>query len=197
MEEVEEDKDKAFLHKLLKTIDEETQRTAEIVRGLLEFSRRELFACKLTSIKDVIHKTVGLVSSELPSGIAIIEDVPEELAACIDEQKITEVFLNLIINSLQAIQEPTGSILIAAELDIETNWLVISVSDTGAGIDEAQKQQIFDPFYTTKQVGMGTGLGLAVVYGIIKKHKGTISVRNNNGKGATFVVSLPPSGTGL
>ena len=193
MEEAEEGKDKSFLHKLLKTIDDETARTAEIVRGLLEFSRRELFACKLTSIKDVIQKAVGLVASELPSGITIIQDVPEKLVACIDEQKITEVFLNLIINSIQAIKEPTGSIVIAAELDLDTNWIVITVSDTGTGIEDAMRQQIFDPFYTTKKVGTGTGLGLAVVYGIIKKHKGTISVQNNKGKGATFVVSLPPS----
>ncbi len=193
MEEVEDDKDKSFLYKLLKTIDDETGRTAEIVRGLLEFSRSELFACKLVSLKEVINKVVGLVSSELPSGITIIQDIPRELVACIDEQKITEVFLNLIINSIQAIKELTGSIVIAAEVDLDTNWIVISVSDTGTGIEEAMRQQIFDPFYTTKKVGTGTGLGLAVVYGIIKKHKGTISVRNNKEKGATFVVSLPPS----
>ncbi len=192
MEEVEDGSDKSFLSKLLKTINDETARTAEIVRGLLEFSRSDMFTCKLTSIKEVINKVVGLVSSELPSGITIRQDVPRELVACIDEQKITEVFLNLIINSIQAIKEPTGSILIAADVDIDTNWIVISVSDTGTGIDEVKRQQIFDPFYTTKKVGTGTGLGLAVVYGIIKKHKGTISVRNNKEKGATFVVSLPP-----
>lgn len=191
VDEAGENSDNLFLQKLLKTIDEETQRAAEIVRGLLEFSRREMFSLKSASIKEVISKVVSLVTSELPSGISIVQDVPEELVASIDEQKIKEVFLNLLINSIQAIKEPTGTIVIAAEVDIDTNWTVITISDTGVGIDEAARQQIFDPFYTTKDVDKGTGLGLAVVYGIINKHKGTITVRSNKDKGSTFIVSLP------
>lgn len=191
LEEVNDNTDKTFLQNMLKTIDEETSRAAEIVRGLLEFSRNELFMQKPVSIKQVVSKTVGLVTSDLPSGIQIIQDVPEKLVASIDEQKIKEVFLNLIINSIQAIKEPDGTIIIAAEVDIDTNSIVITVSDTGVGIDETVRQKIFDPFYTTKEVGKGTGLGLAVVYGIINKHNGTISVRSNKEKGSTFIISLP------
>ena len=191
LDEADEQGDKKFLQNMLTTIDEETTRAAEIVRGLLEFSRNELFSQKIVSLKDVISKTVSLVTSDLPSGIQIIQDVPEELTASIDEQKIKEVFLNLIINGIQAIQEPTGTITIAGDVDVDTNSIVIAVSDTGVGIDEAVRQQIFDPFYTTKEVGTGTGLGLAVVYGIINKHKGTISVRNNKDKGSTFIITLP------
>lgn len=195
MEEANENTDKVFLKKLLKTIDEETVRAAEIVRGLLEFSRHELFAQKPTSIKDVINKAVNLVISDLPSGVNIVQDIPEELVASIDEQKIKEVFLNLLINSIQSIEEPTGTITLAADVDVDTNWIVITVSDTGVGIDETVRQQIFDPFYTTKEVGEGTGLGLAVAYGIINKHKGTITVRSNKDKGSTFIVSLPHTST--
>lgn len=191
LEETTENGDRTFIKKMLNTIDEETSRAAEIVRGLLEFSRNELFSQKIVSMKQVISKTVSLVTSDLPSGIQIIQDIPEELTASIDEQKIKEVFLNLIINSIQAIKEPTGKIIIAGDLDVDTNMVVISVSDTGVGIDESVRQQIFDPFYTTKDVGTGTGLGLAVVYGIINKHKGTISVRNNKDKGSTFIITLP------
>jgi len=191
MDEVNDNPDKAFLQNMLKTIDEETTRAAGIVRGLLEFSRNELFMQKPVSIKQVVSKTVSLVTSELPSGIQIIQDIPDELIASIDEQKIKEVFLNLIINSIQAIDEPEGTIVIAAETDIDTHSIIISISDTGVGIDEKARQQIFDPFYTTKEIGEGTGLGLAVVYGIIKKHKGTITVRNNKEKGSTFIISLP------
>ncbi len=191
MEETGENGDKTFQQNMLKTIEEETLRAAEIVRGLLEFSRNELFSQKIIPIKEVISKTVRLVSSDLPAGIEIIQDIPDELTASIDEQKIKEVFLNLIINSIQAIKEPTGKIVIAGEVDVDTDSIVISISDTGVGIDESVRQQIFDPFYTTKDVGKGTGLGLAVVYGIINKHKGTISVRNNKDKGSTFIITLP------
>lgn len=69
--------------------------------------------------------------------------------------------------------------------------IVITVSDTGIGIEEQYIQQIFDPFYTTKDIEKGTGLGLAVVYGIIKKHKGAIAARNNEGKGTIFTITLP------
>lgn len=102
-----------------------------------------------------------------------------------------EVFINLILNAIQAIQEETGTIVIAAEQDLDTNSIFITVSDTGVGIEEEFRQQIFDPFYSTKEVGDGTGLGLSVVYGIIKKHNGTIMVRNNKDKGTTFVITLP------
>lgn len=191
LEELNDNTDKTFLQNMLTTIGEETTRAAEIVRGLLEFSRNELFSQKSVSIKHVVSQTVSLVTSDLPSGIQIIQDVPEELVASIDEQKIKEVFLNLILNGIQAIKEPDGTIVIAAEVDIDTNSIVITISDTGVGIDETVRQKIFDPFYTTKDVGKGTGLGLAVVYGIIKKHEGTISVRSNKEKGSTFIISLP------
>ncbi len=191
MEEAKDEKCQSFLQMLLKTINDETLRAADIVRGLLEFSRSENFACKPISIREVVNKAIGLIISELPSGIIVTQDIPEELVATIDEQKIKEVFVNLLINSIHAIKEQSGIIHFEAELDTETNLINVSVSDTGVGIDEATKQNIFDPFYTTKEVGKGTGLGLAVVYGIIKKHKGAISVKNNNGKGSTFIISLP------
>jgi signal transduction histidine kinase len=111
----------------------------------------------------------------------------------VDKQKVKEVFLNLLINSIQSIKEPTGTITIAAELEIDRQEAVITFSDTGVGISDQDKQKIFDPFYTTKDVGEGTGLGLAVAYGIIKKHKGSISVQNNKEKGTTFIITLPLS----
>jgi len=190
-EEAEDPEDTKFLQKLLYTIEDETQRAAEIVRGLLEFSRQEMFKQKPASIKKLISTVVGLVHSDVPAGVTIIQDIPEELTATIDEQKMKEVFINLIINAIQAIDEEIGTILIAAELDLDTDSIFITVSDTGIGIEEEFRQQIFDPFYSTKEVGDGTGLGLSVVYGIIKKHNGTIMVRSNKDKGTTFVITLP------
>ena len=190
-DELEQSENNQFMHKLLHTIEEETQRAAEIVRGLLEFSRQEMFKQQATSIKSLIAKVVSLVQSDVPAGITIIQDVPAELTAALDEQKMKDVFINLIMNGIQAIHDETGTIVIAADQDLDTGSVIITVSDTGVGIEEEFRQQIFDPFYTTKEVGKGTGLGLSVVYGIIKKHNGTIMVRNNKDKGTTFVITLP------
>ena len=99
----------------------------------------------------------------------------------------------LLINSIQSIDEPTGLITIAAEVESDTQEIILTFSDTGVGISDNDKQKIFDPFYTTKEVGEGTGLGLAVAYGILKKHKGSISVQNNKQKGTTFIITLPLS----
>ncbi len=192
-EEADNPEDREFLQRLLQTIDDETQRAAEIVRGLLEFSRQEQFRQKPVSVKTLISKVVDLVHSDIPAGIKIVQDIPEDLTATVDEQKMKEVFINLVINGIQAIKENTGTIVVAAEQDADTGSIVITVSDSGVGIEEEFRQQIFDPFYTTKEVGQGTGLGLSVVYGIIKKHNGTIMVRNNKDKGTTFVITLPHS----
>jgi signal transduction histidine kinase len=190
-EEVENFEDKEFVQRLLHTIEDETQRAAEIVRGLLEFSRQEMFKQQPSSVKMLISKVVDLVQSDVPAGIKVIQDVPEELTANLDEQRMKDVFINLILNGVQAIKEESGSIVIAAEQDTDAGSIIITVSDTGIGIEEEFRQKIFDPFYTTKAVGKGTGLGLSVVYGIIKKHNGTIMVRNNKDKGTTFVITLP------
>jgi signal transduction histidine kinase len=190
-EEVENFEDKEFVQRLLHTIEDETQRAAEIVRGLLEFSRQEMFKQQPSSVKMLISKVVDLVQSDVPAGIKVIQDVPEELTANLDEQRMKDVFINLILNGIQAIKNESGSIVIAAEQDTDTGSIIITVSDTGIGIEEEFRQKIFDPFYTTKAVGKGTGLGLSVVYGIIKKHNGTIMVRNNKDKGTTFVITLP------
>ncbi len=191
LDELKEQQCTDFVYKLLDTIEKETRRAAEIVRGLLEFSRRELFTRRPASLKKLISTAVNLVISDVPTGIRIIEDVPDDLTANIDEQKMKEVIINLIINSIQAIEEETGTIVITAEADSDNNGVVINISDTGIGVEEESIQQIFDPFYTTKDVGKGTGLGLAVVYGIVKKHQGAISVRNNEDQGATFTITLP------
>ena len=105
-----------------------------------------------------------------------------------------EVFLNLLINALQALQAtPTrsGRIAIAAERDEEHGQAVISVADTGAGIEAEDIARIFDPFFTTKEVGKGTGLGLSIVFGIVEKHQGEIAVESTPGEGARFILRLP------
>ncbi len=103
------------------------------------------------------------------------------------------VFNNLLMNSFQAIKGE-GRITIKTEYDREGNGIRIIFSDTGCGIPEKIRGKIFEPFFTTKPPGQGTGLGLAVSYGIVKEHKGEISVESEEGSGASFTLWFPVEG---
>jgi signal transduction histidine kinase len=103
--------------------------------------------------------------------------------------------MNLIVNASQAIGAERGTITLSTGMAGETVW--IEVADTGSGIEPQTLQKIFDPFFTTKPIGQGTGLGLSLSYGIVKKHHGDISVRSVVGTGTTFRVELPVRQTKL
>ena len=180
-----------FIANMLKTIDLETHRAGEIVRGLLEFSRAQTFSLQAFPLVDVVNKVQKLVSSEIPAGIKLETDIPEDLILYIDVQKLVEALLNLAINAVQAIPEPPGTVFIGAEKDAKQKNVIITVADTGTGIEKENLPKVFDPFYTTKDAGNGTGLGLAVVYGIIKKQKGSIRVESKKGEGSQFIITLP------
>jgi len=177
--------------KMLETINQETQRAGEIVRGLLEFSRAQTFSLQPYQLAEVINKVKQLVAGEIPSGTTLDIDIPENIILFIDVQKMVEALLNLTINAIQAIPEPPGTVFIGAEKDTDGKNAVITVSDTGTGIAKEHLQKIFDPFFTTKNAENGTGLGLAVVYGIIKKQNGSTRVESELGKGTRFIITLP------
>jgi signal transduction histidine kinase len=108
----------------------------------------------------------------------------------VDAGKMRQVFMNLIMNAYQSIGRD-GSITISTRDDPARNGFRITVSDTGCGISEEVRHSIFDPFFTTKEPGQGTGLGLAVSYGIVQEHHGDISFESEPGKGTTFNIWLP------
>lgn len=178
--------------KMLQNIDQETLRARDVVKRLLEFSRSEKFRISEASLADIVDRAVHLVRSEVPADIQINVNIPEDLTVPMDSQRMQEVFLNLIINASQAMEEQ-GSITIRSETDVKKEMVIITVQDSGPGIPEEIQGQLFDPFYTTKEEGKGTGLGLSVVYGIIQKHHGEISVDSGLGQGSTFTVRLPLS----
>lgn len=180
-----------FVVKMLNIINQETERAGKIVRGLLEFSRAQNFSLQPYPLAKVVSKVRQLVDSEVPAGIIINTDIPEDLILYIDVQKMIEALLNLIINALQAITEPPGSVFVGAERDADNKNAIITIADTGTGIDKENLPKIFDPFFTTKNAANGTGLGLAVVYGIIKKQKGSIQVESKKGEGTRFIITLP------
>ncbi len=177
--------------RMLETINQETHRAGEIVRGLLEFSRAQTFSLQAYQLSTIVNKVRQLVSSEIPSGISLETEIPEDIVLFVDVQKIVEALLNLTINAIQAIPEPPGEVTIRAEKDADEKNALISVSDTGTGINKKDLQKIFDPFFTTKNAKNGTGLGLAVVYGIIKKQNGSIRVESKEDKGTRFIIRLP------
>lgn len=182
--------DVPLLKRMLTNIDQETLRARDVVKSLLEFSRAQDFCLREIQLAEVVSKAVLLAKSQVPPQIAMTIDIPRDLVFSIDVQRMQEVFINLIINAAQAI-EGEGRISIEAALDAATDEVVIEVSDTGAGISEENQARVFDPFFTTKEAGQGTGLGLSVVYGIIQKHQGTITVQSTPGQGTSFVIRLP------
>jgi two-component system NtrC family sensor kinase len=183
--------DREFLKKMLTNVEQEVYRARDIVKGLLEFSRVRDFALKPIPLEDVVSRSVRLISSQVPPGIDIVQQIPWDLVLQIDAQRMQEVFLNLLMNATQAIKEPPGEIKIAAQVDPDRQQAVITVEDTGMGIPKEEIDRVFDPFFTTKEVGAGTGLGLSIVYGIIERHEGTISVESKEGEGTRFVIRLP------
>ena len=177
---------------LIQDILIQAERAAEIVKGLLDFSRAEHPEFGALSIGAVIQDTLKLVRNQLTlSGITVEQDIPAGLPPIRGEKKsLQQVFLNLFINAIHAMLDG-GTLYIKAHPSPDGQWMVIDVTDTGVGIDPAHLSQIFDPFYTTKQVGRGTGLGLSVTYGIMEKHGGHIEVKSRVGAGATFTLTLP------
>jgi two-component system NtrC family sensor kinase len=190
LEELEQG-DKEFFNKMLSNIEQEVHRARDIVKGLLEFSRVRDFSLKAIPLEDVVKRSIKLISSQVPPGVDIVDEVPWNMIIHIDAQRMQEVFLNLLMNAIQAITEPPGQIRIAALEDKGNGQAVITVEDTGAGIPKSELERIFDPFFSTKEVGVGTGLGLSIVYGIIEKHRGTITVESHEGEGTRFTIRLP------
>ncbi|HBD06774.1 MAG TPA: histidine kinase, partial [Syntrophobacteraceae bacterium] len=141
--------DPAFSQKMLSNIEQEVHRARDIVRGLLEFSRVKEFALIPTSLHDVVERTVRLVSSQVPPGIELIREIPKDLVLFMDAQRIQQVFLNMIMNAVQAIDSPPGAIRITARLDEENQQAVVTIEDSGSGIEEKDLARIFDPFFTT------------------------------------------------
>jgi signal transduction histidine kinase len=180
-------------HQLNNTdIDHEVDRARDIVKGLLEFSRERDFQLSWVNLKELVVRTKGLVSSELPAGVEITSEIPPDLDIYVDAQKFQEVLLNLLLNAAQAIPDGKGRVSIMVKKDQQK--VEIDVQDTGAGILPEHLPCIFDPFFTTKAVGLGTGLGLSVAYGIVERHGGTLTAKSEVGEGSIFTIKIPLKG---
>ena len=174
----------------LEIITQETLRCKTIIQDLLEFSRENEPRMVSSNINNVINKALQLLGNEfrlrhIRLETDISKQVPEIL---LDEAQVEQIFVNLFLNAIQAI-EGKGTITIRSYVSPDRRNVNIEVSDTGCGIPPEHMTRIFEPFFSTK--AKGTGLGLAVTYGIVQKHGGHISAFSQPGQGARFTVELP------
>jgi len=179
-------------HALLQKVRTQAERATNIVNNLLNFSRTgSATEFAVLNVARVLDDTLQLLEPQLRRNqIEIVrsydKDAPEAYA---NAGKLQQVFTNLILNARDAI--PDGGRITVSTGTAEDGSLVAEISDTGIGIAPENVAKIYDPFFTTKGVGQGTGLGLAVSYGIVQEHAGRISVESTPGQGTTFRITLP------
>jgi two-component system NtrC family sensor kinase len=184
----------AEVRKYLNQISTETARVGRIVSDLLAFSRRSKPQRSPSDLNRIVKMTVGLVGHKLKlinveSKLDLEEDLPP--VEC-DASQIQQVVLNLVMNAAEAMQAKQGGILtVTTRLTAEHDAVELKVEDTGEGIAPENLSKIFDPFFTTKPEGKGVGLGLAVLYGIVKAHDGEVEVSSRRDVGTAFTVTLP------
>ncbi len=178
----------------LETIIDAAMRCRDIVRGLLDFSRQNEPEKTLADLNHVLEQALTLTRNQaMIHGVQIIEELDRSLPhLVIDAGQIQEVAVNVLVNAIDAMSD--GGDLTVRTRAVDRNgaeWAELEIADTGCGIAPEHLEHVFDPFFTTKQTGQGTGLGLAVSYGIVSEHGGQIDVSSEVGRGTTVTVRLP------
>jgi len=185
----------------LDAIHNAAERAARIVRNLQTFVRKRHTTRTTVELNQVVRDTLALRAYEQrAANVAIVEALAAGLPPVfVDPHQIQQIVLNLVINAEQAMLEAhgRGTLMLRSWQDPERDAVVLEVSDDGPGVPEEVRNKVFDPFFTTKVVGKGTGLGLTVAYAIAQEHGGRISVRSGEGRGASFLLELPVSGTAV
>ena len=174
----------------LRLIQTQIQRITQVTKDMMDFARVRPAAKSLLDINEISETALRLASFDKSfQKLQIKKNYTENLPWIFaDSDQLQQVFLNLFLNARDAM--PNGGELLL-KTSGDDNSIKIEIADSGIGIDESSLKQIFDPFFTTKPTGKGTGLGLAVCYGIITAHGGKIEVENNNGSGTKFIILLP------
>jgi len=180
------------------------KRGGELVKQILAFSRQSDHKKQPIRIQNVLREVLKLTRSSIPIDIELHQDIQQDCGLVLaEETQLHQIAMNLITNAYHAVERTSGKILVQLkEIMLDNDelqgsplqpgqYVMFSVSDDGIGIPRNVMNKIFEPYFTTKEKGKGTGLGLAVVYGIVKEHKGDIKVYSEEGKGTTFKVYLP------
>lgn len=174
----------------LKTVYQNAETCKKIIEDLLKFSRQSPAKPEPVDLNALIEEVSSLLAYQIEEKEIMFEkelqDIPLTMA---DPDKLRQVIMNIILNAIQAV-EIGGSVKVKTFLD-KTGFICIEITDNGHGIPEELQSKVFEPFFTTKPPGQGTGLGLAVSYGIVKEHGGTITFESSPKKGTTFRVYMP------
>ncbi len=181
----------------LEKIAIQANRCRDIIRGLLDFSRQRKPDKTLCDVSEVLRNCASLLEKQaLFHNIQITYDLDANLPkAVIDPSQIERVFMNIIINAAEAM-EGNGRLTLTSRFEPFDQCIELGFENTGPIITKENLDKIFDPFFTTKDTGHGVGLGLAISYGIVKEHNGTILVESEAGKGTIFTVRLPMASNG-
>ncbi len=186
-------------------IEKAGRRARDLVRQILTFSRNETPKRSAIQLAEVVHETTRLLKVTLPPSIDLHLRIDQHVPAVMaDATQVEQALLNLCTNAMHAIGSEKGTISVklgstySQSLKEERRGIsrghhvTLAVRDTGTGIDPETMERIFEPFFTTKPVGQGTGLGLAVVHGIMRTHQGSVGVQSTPGKGSVFTLYFPP-----
>ncbi len=189
-----------ILYTLSKEIDSHVDRATKIITHMRQFGRKTEMMLEKVQVNDTLKKAYEIFSQQLKArGIGVFWDIQPDIPLILaDSGRLEQVFINLILNARDAIEQkleagcPEKCIsTITFKTIANPKTVTVSISDTGTGIPDTSLDKIFEPFYTTKNVGKGTGLGLSISYGIIQECNGAISAVNNDDGGATFILSFP------
>jgi len=189
---LKEDLIKAENRENVHKIAREADRCKAIVKGLLDFARQTKPERTESNINHVLNEVIALLERQsIFHNISIVKDLSPSIPLVeVDVGQMQEVFMNLILNAAQAM-DGSGTLTAITRLVRDATVVEIEIRDTGPGIASEKIDKIFEPFYTTKEIGRGTGLGLSIAYGIVERHHGSINVESEVGRGTSFFVRLP------
>ncbi|NOX80324.1 MAG: PAS domain S-box protein [Deltaproteobacteria bacterium] len=192
------------LRRPLEQVRKAAERARSLVQQILAFSRKTGEEQHPLEIGPIVGEALKLLRSSIPTTISIESSIESKGLVMADSTQIHQIVMNLCTNGYQAMREHGGILSIrvadvecsgerlAPDIDLPPgSYVQLTVRDTGTGMDNETRKRIFDPYFTTKDIGEGTGLGLAVVHGIVRGYRGTIMVESHPGRGAVFTVYLP------
>jgi signal transduction histidine kinase len=193
--------DRGDLDHDLNLLAEESARCKKIIGNLLDFARQSRVRIENVSVELLVSASVDGALASIPAGpnthVGITWEVEPGLKADLDRDQITQVLVNLIKNGAEAMEGRAGTIKVTAAAVPDSGRVRFSVTDQGTGISARARDKIFQPFFTTKSIGKGTGLGLPISYGIVKMHNGNIWYETEPGIGTTFYVEIPITRKGV
>ena len=193
LNELKENVELSFIKKdlpmLIESCHEGVKRTKDIIMDLKNFSRLDEMVINSINLSKELDTTINILNNKMKNRIEIVKEYDDDLPLIEGYGgQLNQVFMNILDNACYAIKD-NGTIYI--KLQKTEKDVIMEFKDTGCGMTQEQAEKIFDPFYTTKPVGEGTGLGMSISYKVIQNHKGTITVSSEQGKGTVFKIQLP------